>query len=572
LTGKAFHFELNHLRELAYEFADANPALAPLLNGPMTDPDVERLLDAVAFQNCLLSRKLEVDFPELVRNMADLILPHYLRPVPASTIIGFNPKGTLSRSLTIPAGTQLSSAPVDGTPILFSTAWDLELHPLEITGCEFIQTNGRTAEIRLSFELHDLTLTQWRPTSLQLFLAGDHASAAELYMLLRLHAKHIFITASDGGAAATLPPGCLKPTGLDENETLFPYPTHAFPGYRLLQEYFNAPEKLLFFQITGWERWENRGEGRRFTVSIMLDGLPSGLPRIDRSSFVPNAVPAVNLFAHDADPIHMDHRASSYLLRPSGPDPSHYQIFSVDSVIGFSRETGRDRSYAPFELFGFDSHDEPVYHASPEMSQTRHGFDVNLSVAFPSGVPFPDSETLSIGLTCTNGALPDNLRIGDVSIPVSAIPEYISFSNITPVNPGVTPPLASDLLWRLTCHLFLNHASLGCTEHLRTLLQLYVFQKNTSVGPVAANLKRISGIEEVCVAPSECMVSGISMRGSEIHLKVRQDHFAGTGDLYLFGCVLDHFLAEYAAINSFTKLVMDEILRGRSWHWPMRQQ
>ncbi len=54
-------------------------------------------------------------------------------------------------------------------------------------------------------------------------------------------------------------------------------------------------------------------------------------------------------------------------------------------------------------------------------------------------------------------------------------------------------------------------------------------------------------------------------------MAVRQDHFAGPGDLYLFGCVIDRFLAEYASINSYTKLVMNEVLKAESYQWPIRQ-
>jgi type VI secretion system protein ImpG len=572
LTRKLFHIELSRLKELAAEFADANPALAPLLSGPMTDPDVERLLEAVAFQNGLLGRKLGVDFPELIQKLAQLILPHYLRPVPANTIIAFTPKPSLGQSVTVPAGTQLASAPVDGTSCRFTTTCDLEIHPLELTDAAIVQTSDRAAEIRLSFTLHGLSLSQWRPQSLRLFLAGDRASATELYQLLSLHVTRIVLAPMPGGTAASIPPACLKLAGFDEREALLPYPPHAFPGYRLLQEYFNVPEKFLFFELTGWERWTQRGDGGQFTASFELDGLPSGLPRISRASFVLYAVPAVNIFSHDADPVHIDHHTSRYLIRPSGPNPSHYQIFSVDRVTGFSRETGRERCYAPFELFHDESPEDPIYHVNLEQSPVRAGFDVHLSVAFPGEGSFPEAETLSIELTCTNGTLPGSLRIGDICTPASTIPESVFFSNVTPVNPGVPPHLGHELLWQLTCHIYLNHVSLACAENLRTLLRLYVFQENSSNGPVTANLKRIAGIGEVSVLPGECLVSGVSMRGSEICLKVRQDHFAGTGDLYLFGCVLDHFLAGYASINSFTRLVMDEILRGGSYRWPMRQE
>lgn len=569
LTSKCNQKELIRLRELAVEFANANPALAPLLSGPMTDPDVERLLEAVAFQNGLLGRKLDVDFPELVRKLTQLILPHFLRPVPASTIVAFTPKPIGGQSITVAAGAQLASRTVDGTSCRFSTSCDLEIHPLELTDATITQTSGSTS-IKLSFTLQDLPLSQWRPKNLRLFLAGDRATATELYRLLCLHLTQIIIAAEDGGTVK-LPAACLNPAGFDETETLYPFPPHAFPGYRLLQEYFNAPEKFLFLEFGGWERWEHRGNGRQFNVIFEMDSLPTGPLRIGSGNFVLHAVPAVNIFSHEADPVYVDHRASRYFVRPSGPNPSCCQVFSVDRVSGFNRQTGRERSYAAFELFGSDRCEAPVYHADLEKSPVHGGYDAYLSVVFPVGAAFPVEETLSIGLTCTNGALPESLRIGDVFVPISGIPDTVSFRNITPVNPGFLPPLGDGLLWQLTSHLYLNHVSLACDDNLRTLLQLYLFRENSTGSPDTANLKRIAGIEEVSMGPGETLVAGASIRGTNVRLKVRQDHFAGAGDLYLFGSVLDHFLAGYASINCFSRLTLDEMLRGVSYRWPLRQ-
>lgn len=571
MTRKYFNSELSRLKELAAEFAAANPALAPLLNGPLADPDVERFLDAVVYQNCLLDRKLDVDFPELIQKLANLILPHFLRPFPATTIVAFTPEPSRGQTATIPAGTQLDSTPVDGTACRFTTTCDLDVHPVELVDVVSIHTSIRAAEIRLMFTVQGCDLSRWRPESLRFFLADDRAVATDLYVLLSRYTTGIVVAAGDGGASMTLPPGHLKPAGFDENEALLPYPPHAFLGYRLLQEYFNAPEKFLFFELTGLERWEHRGDGCHFSVCLHLDGLPAGLPRIGRSSFVLHAVPAINIFSHAADPVHIDHRDCRYLVRPSGPNSSKHQILSVDRVTGFSRETGLERSYSAFELFSSDRLETPVYHTWMEKSPVCSGYEIFLNVAFPEGNSFPDAETLSIALTCTNGSLPGSLRIGDICRPVFGFPEGISFSNITPVNPGVPAPVGPELLWRLTCHLYLNQMSLASAENLQTLLKLYVFQENTTGNPVTANLKRIAGIEEVSVVPGEYLVSGVAMRGSEISLKVRQDCFAGAGDLYLFGCILDRFLAEYSSINFFTRLTVKELLRGECTLWPMRQ-
>ncbi|MEE9556699.1 MAG: type VI secretion system baseplate subunit TssF, partial [Candidatus Adiutricales bacterium] len=79
--------ELQNLKELAVEFSKAHPALAPMLSGQTQDPDVERLLEGVAFLTGMLREKLEDEFPEIIHGLLDLIFPHYLRPAPSTTMI-----------------------------------------------------------------------------------------------------------------------------------------------------------------------------------------------------------------------------------------------------------------------------------------------------------------------------------------------------------------------------------------------------------------------------------------------------------------------------------------------------
>src|SRR4030042_1552847 len=104
MFNRYYQEELAHLKEVGADFARAHPALAPMLSGPSADPDVERLLEGVAYLTALLRQKLDDEFPEIVHDLMHLIWPHYLRPVPSTTLITFSPKQTLKQSLKIPAG------------------------------------------------------------------------------------------------------------------------------------------------------------------------------------------------------------------------------------------------------------------------------------------------------------------------------------------------------------------------------------------------------------------------------------------------------------------------------------
>jgi len=569
LYNDLFDKELNNIRVAAPEFGRANPLLAPFLDGDRTDPDVERLLEAMAFEVALLRRTMAGNLPELVQAMTSLILPHYQRPFPATTVIGFTPHSPEGQSAIIPRGTLFDSAPVDGTRCTFATAAAVEITPLRLVDAAFVQHSGTAGEIRLDLSMEGLSLSRWQPRMpLRLHLSGDFTYATGLHLLLSRQVTRITLTPRDGGSACVLPPDCLRPSGFSQGEELIPYPPQAFPGYRLLQEYFRTPQKFLFFDLSGWERWQERGEGTHFTIGFHLDSLPFVPQQVRSESFALHAVMAVNLFSHDADPISIHHRAERYPLRAAGSNPAHYRIFSVDRVTGYSRSTSLKRDYAPFEQFGSVDSTGPFFHVTQSDGPT--GQEAYLAVSYPEEMPPPDTESLSIVLTCTNGSLPESLRVGDITNPLGTLPDFVTARNITPINPEQTQPSAPGLLRKLITHLSLNQQSLESIENLRALLELYLPPEHASGVQGAANLRRISGIEALTVTAEEEMVEGLSLISRGISVKLSQDHFAGPGDLNLFGCVLDHFLGGYAATNTCTRLEVHETTRGEVYRWPMR--
>jgi type VI secretion system protein ImpG len=122
----------------------------------------------------------------------------------------------------------------------------------------------------------------------------------------------------------------------------------------------------------------------------------------------------------------------------------------------------------------------------------------------------------------------------------------------------------------LLSHLSLNYASLTNAEDLQTLLELYVFEESRDRTTILANKKRIAGIKQIETSATDRLMSGVMTRGREIRMEVSQDHFSGLGDLFLFGCILDHFLGSYASINSFTRFAIKEVLKGELYQWPVR--
>lgn len=570
MFNRYFQQELNHLKDLGAEFSKKHPAVAPMLSGLSTDPDVERLLEGVAFLTGMMRQKLDDDFPEIIHELFQLIWPHYLRPMPSASVVVFSPKSSMKQTVSIPKGIQLASEPVDGTACLFRTCYDVDVHPLKIVDAELEEKPGKFAAICMTLEFQDIKPDEWQADSLRFYLAGSVPQASDIYLLLCNHLTRIVLNPLEKGETFSLSPESLTPVGFGDNQSLIPYPSQSFSGYRIIQEYFILPEKFLFFDLNGLNKWKNRGEGSRFEIRFELEKLTSTPPRVRKDSFELSATPVINLFEHDADPIRLDHRKSEYLVRPSGSNVDHYQVYNVKKVTGFIQGTAQERKYVPYELFGTDSESSPTYNVKIRQSAVHSRYDFHFSVAYEDHKAKLPPETLSIQLECTNGILAEGLQMGDICQPTSSTPEFVDFKNIRPPTSSIYPPMGRNLLWQLVSHLNLNYQSLANAKNLKALLQLYNFEENRDRPSFLAHQKRIEGIDSIETQSENKLMERVIMRGRNIILQMRQDHFAGEGDLYLFCTILDNFLGSYASLNSFTQLIVKEVLKGEEYRWPAR--
>ena len=303
MINQFYQQELSNLRELAVEFSKAHPALAPMLSGPSQDPDVERLLEGAAFLTGLLRQKLNDEFPEVVHGLMRLIFPHYLRPIPATTIMTFSPKPSLRETITVPAGTALDSVPIDQTKCRFRTCYDVKVDPLKIADAQWLSSPGAPTTLRLRFELKGLSLAEWKSDKLRLYISGAYPQSANLYRLLFHVARTITIIPADGGQSLVMGPECLSPVGLERDEGLFPYPNPVFfPGTVFCRNISSSRKSFSFLMLPVLSNWRDRGAGSSFDLVFELKEKPEMLPQVKSDTFVLFATPATNLFPHEADP------------------------------------------------------------------------------------------------------------------------------------------------------------------------------------------------------------------------------------------------------------------------------
>ncbi len=570
MSKEYYQQQLQNLRELGKEFSRTHPAIAPMLSGAVSDPDVERILEGVAFLTGLLQKKLDDEFPEIIHGLMDIIFPHYLRPIPSLSIVVFTPKASLQESLRIPAGTSLNSIPVEDTNCTFRTCYDTILHPMKLEGVKFDQTDSSSGSLQMTFQLNGTNLSEWQPGPIEFLIGGGYTQASNLFLLLSHYLKRIVVTPEEGGGKMILPPQNLIQSGFSSENTLIPFPVHSFSGFRLIQEYFILPQKFLFMQLTGLDNWKNRGEGETFSVSFEFEAEELFLPNLKKEHILLYATPVINLFKHEADPVILDPYLEKVSVRPSSKMKDHFKVFSVDQVTGYKQGSVTKKEYVSVEQFSENSKNASVYQVIHSVSPIDNSSETSLAFALPQKEPGFGEETLSIALTCTNGTLAENLHIGDIKLHSSDSPVLADFYNIIPPTTAIDPPLGQNTLWKLLSHISLNLLSLAEAGNLKEILKLYIYQDAKNRAITATNIKRVDGILDLVISPSDRIVNGAMLRGQKISMLVRKDYYAGLGDIYLFGSVMEKFFGLYSSMNTFIEFELKESISGEKFKWPAR--
>ncbi len=140
-----YNQELQHLREMGAEFAQAFPKIAARLRMDgleVGDPYVERLLEGFAFLAARVQLKLDAEFPRFTQRLLEIVYPHFLAPTPSMLVAQLDPEAgdaALADGVTIPRGSMLRSAAhrATGTASRFRTGQDVTLWPLELVEASY---------------------------------------------------------------------------------------------------------------------------------------------------------------------------------------------------------------------------------------------------------------------------------------------------------------------------------------------------------------------------------------------------------------------------------------------------
>jgi type VI secretion system protein ImpG len=166
---------------------------------------------------------------------------------------------------------------------------------------------------------------------------------------------------------------------------------------------------------------------------------------------------------------------------------------------------------------------------------------------------------------CTNRELATELPAG-ASLRLEALTEKGPIVCLGKPSSPLSPPLGGTTAWRLISHLSLNHLSLSEEKDslgaLKEILRLYSCPDNHFHQQLIAGITQMS-------CRKVMRYTGVEpwrgfCRGNEVTLIFDEDYYEGSG-AFLFSAVLNSFLASYAAVNSFTQLIVKSKQREGIW-------
>ncbi|MBL9105066.1 MAG: type VI secretion system baseplate subunit TssF [Myxococcales bacterium] len=528
-------------------------------------PDATRLiLAAHAHLLAGIQARIDAGAPAVVDALADLLLPHVLRSVPAATIVAFTPNLTALRARQrIARHRPLLARVHDGTACRFRTCADLDLHPLELLGARLDDRLAAHPQISLTLRAREDFTSVDR---LRLYL--HHATPtlpATLLLWISRHCTGLRIDAP-GHHAVHLPPSAVELVGLQPAShpaslALFPWPDTAPPAHRLLLEHFSLPERAHFIDIVGLDA--AAPPVAELTLTLLFDR-PPPLPTPALPAFRLHCVPAVNLYEATAEPLHHTAHTREHLLRADGVDPRHMEVHSVVRLTGQPRARGPARGYSP------------LHDLSPEPGAPRYALrrapadDGGVDTWICPRAASTDDEILAADLLCTNRNLARALGPGDLGGDAPPAHALIrGYTNLTAVTAPVRPLHGDDAVWHLVAHL-----GLGARAHdvpaLRALLQLLnaPARLHSPLGRAnARHIDAIRGLERDLVARIH---RGAAVRTIRTRLTLDEAAFPGPGQAFVFAALLDPLFAAAAPFLTASELHVTLAPSSAELSWPPR--
>ncbi|UYU31329.1 type VI secretion system baseplate subunit TssF [Siccibacter colletis] len=611
-----YNKELTFMREMAGEFAEKHPKIAGRLGMhgiEVADPYVERLIEAFCFMSARTQLKLDAEFPHFTQRLLDVIYPGYNSPTPSIGVIKLHPdvkQGDLTQGYNVRKGSAFWSriSPGEATRCEFRTGQDVTLWPLEIIDARLtssppdipamepwrIKQSTLKGALRIRLKVPgDLVFAQLADFDrLPVYIHGDERIVSHIFELIHAHTIAMIIRSGKEGSSqdVVINKTPLMFEGVDPSQSLLPVSWNIFHGHNLVHEYFACRQRFYFFTLTQLKKGLSKNNSNEAEVIILLDHLtPELVGHVDASRFSLFCTPAINLFPRRLDKIEINRALNEFHVVPDRSRPLDYEVYSIEKVRGQQAESSEEIVFNP--LFQTRQEDNGNYGRYFSLTRKPRVKDKNQR-KYQTRTPYTGTEVFISLVDQLEAPYSDHIRYLSVDAMVSNrdLPQLIAHSSGVDLTTSDAAPLsgatficlpgaprapfaAGEAAWRLIRQLNFNYQPLSHIEHkpggeaLRSMLRLFVDTADQDSN------RQISGLVGCKTAPVVRRLPGDGLliygRGIRCELTVDEECFSGISP-YLFGLIMENYIARHASINVFTEMELRSMQRGIIGTWQAR--
>jgi type VI secretion system protein ImpG len=618
--------------EFAHDYPGLADRLGGLVEENL-DPTVSGLLEGSALLAARVQTKMQEEFKTFTHELLDQVFPDALAPTPSAMLVQANlplENTDLAKGIAFDAGAYMDARFKDADRQIacrFALTAPLKIWPLGVKDVKYHAgagpigalgqeiAQGTKAGIVLTLER--LGAKGADPADLKFAGLGDDAGLDELVVHLTGPLKDSvalfeqlfcdttrislrWLNAQGDPVFATLPRHSLEQVGFDRDQRLFAHNTRLFEGFAFLREFFVFPRKFAGFRLSGLADVLRYVRQTQVEIVFEFDTVNRALAsRLEKEHFALNAAPAINQFEEMSSQVRINTKEHEAVVTPNSTPITHYEVQSIKGVWAFYQ--GQQNKVRVYPLYALppDAKDPRqvlyyTYRRRPRRltaSEQRYGAsnyryrgtETFVSIYAPPGDDVV--QRLQVNTLCSNRHLPEYLPIAqskddfffceDQEITLSCVAGPTSpADSLADLESGAAHRTTSgDVYWRLVSYLSLNHYGLESRDgkdaaaSMREMLSLFTdLSDNVSEAQIAG----LNKVETRPVGRTIPHADGYhTARGIEVTLTFDEEEYEGSG-VMLLAAVLDRFLSEYAAVNSFTQTVVRTVQRGEIKVFPPR--
>lgn len=308
------------------------------------DPDVDRILEAMAFftvRSRLLARS---SFRDAVERLTRGQLDYLLTPMPAMALLQAKVKG-LSAPAVLPRGEEVRLVTPDRATGVFTTTRRLDILPLGVHSAEVKLGRGRGHQLVIRLDASVPLRTPAEPLSIFIDYLGDYRASLHLLHLLERHVTAVKVAydEDDDGRAVPCKPSFGAPRAADPSAA----DDDGVHPIERIRSFFHFPAQELFFNVALPPR---ASHFEHAYIYLDLDEeWPANL-RVNKEVFQLFVVPVQNLRRADAQAITCDGTRDSYPVLDAKPVPEDGRPIVptvVHSIVGVYQLNERGREPIP---------------------------------------------------------------------------------------------------------------------------------------------------------------------------------------------------------------------------------